>query len=55
MKKEEKIIAIRILKKLHSLRKIGASHTAIENIPKGFPKHLRGDVRKIAEKLIKEG
>jgi hypothetical protein len=24
-------------------------HTAIENLPKGFPKHLRGQVKEVAE------
>jgi len=34
--------------------KWGGSHTSFDNLPKGFPGHLRGDVKKVAEKLIKE-
>ena len=36
-------------------RKWGHSHTSIENLKKGAPSHLRGDVDKEAHKLIKEG
>lgn len=45
----------RIIAKLYTLGYIGAVHTALDNIPKGFPKHLRGDVKKEAEKLIRKG
>jgi len=34
---------------------IGARHTSIDNLPKGFPKHQRREVVKAARKLIKEG
>lgn len=33
----------------------GGSHTSFDNLPKGFPKHLRGFVKDVAEELIKEG
>jgi len=34
---------------------IGERHTSEDNIPKGFPKHERGDVKKALKKLIKQG
>ena len=36
------------------MSKWGNSHTSFDNLPKGFPTHLRGDVKDIAKKLIKE-
>ncbi|MFH0986655.1 MAG: hypothetical protein V1911_01260 [Candidatus Micrarchaeota archaeon] len=33
----------------------GAKHTSFENLPKGFPKHLRGQVKNEAEELIRRG
>ena len=47
-------IASTLVRKLAYMGKWGASHTSFDNLPKGFPGHLRGDVKKIAEKLIKE-
>ena len=44
-----------ILRKLLADRIIGGRHTAIENLPKGFPKHLRGRVKEVAEDLVKAG
>lgn len=44
-----------LLRKLLADRIIGGRHTAIENLPKGFPKHLRGRVKEIAEDLVKDG
>lgn len=43
-----------LLRKLLRAGKIGASHTSFDNLPKGFPKHLSGEVKEEAEKLIKE-
>ncbi len=43
-----------ILRKLVSLGKWGGSHTSFDNLPKGFPKHLRGEVKEMAKELIKE-
>lgn len=48
-------IAKTLLHKLFRHGYIGAKHTAIENLPKGFPKHLHKEVMKTAEKLIKNG
>ena len=47
-------IAATLVRKLAYMGKWGGSHTSFDNLPKGFPGHLRGDVKKIAEKLIKE-
>jgi hypothetical protein len=33
---------------------IGGRHTSADNIPKGFSKHLRGDVKKALKKLNKK-
>ncbi|MBU1076427.1 MAG: hypothetical protein KKH98_03995 [Spirochaetes bacterium] len=30
-------------------------HMPIENAVKGFPKHLRGDIKKLIENLVKKG
>ena len=52
---QEEEIKIAIFRKLFVMKKIGASHTPFENIQKGFPKHLRGEVnRKIISELVKE-
>lgn len=48
-------IAKTILAKLYRHGYIGRRHTSIDNLPKGFPKHLRGDVKKVAKKLNKQG
>lgn len=50
---EEEIIRI-LLRKLVYLGKWGGAHTSRDNLPKGFPKHLRGDVKEVAKKLIKK-
>ena len=52
-KKEE--IERTILRKLAYMGKWGGSHTSFDNLPKGFPKHLRGDVKVVAKELIKRG
>jgi hypothetical protein len=44
-----------LLKKLRRRDNWGESHTALDNLPKGFPKDLRGSIKEIAENLIKEG
>jgi len=44
-----------ILRKMLMHRWIGGKHTAIENIPKGFPMHVRKDVARITQDLIREG
>jgi len=44
----------KILHKLTRLGKFSHSHTSIDNLPKGFPKELRGEVKENVEELIKE-
>lgn len=34
---------------------IGGKHTAVENLKKGFPKHMRGEVEDEVHKLINRG
>lgn len=34
---------------------IGGKHNAVENLKKGFPKHMRGEVEDEVHKLIKMG
>jgi len=45
----------RIIKKLKRHGYFGGRHTSFDNIPKGFKKHLWGDVKEAAEELITEG
>jgi len=44
----------KILHKLTRSGKFKHSHTSIDNLPKGFPKELRGRVKGEIEELIKE-
>jgi len=48
-------LEIVILQKMYEHNLIGEKHTSEDNIPKGFPKHLRGDVKKALDKLIRKG
>ncbi|MEA3342612.1 MAG: hypothetical protein U9Q92_00460 [archaeon] len=48
-------IRIAIIKKMVRMRLWGAKHTSIDNIPKGFPSHLRSEVKSEVQKLIREG
>lgn len=34
---------------------VGGRHTSINNLPKGFPKSDRGQVKSVADRMIKEG
>lgn len=34
---------------------MGGRHTDIENLKKGLPGHLKGDIKDAAKELIKEG
>jgi hypothetical protein len=34
---------------------IGDKHTTVENLKKGFPKHMRGEVEDMVHNLIKAG
>lgn len=51
---EEEIIRT-VLRKLVYLGKWGGSHTSIDNVPKGFPKEIRGKVKEVARELIEKG
>lgn len=43
-----------IVKKLFHHGYIGGRHTDIENLKKGLPGHVKGDVKEAAKELIKE-
>ena len=43
-----------ILRKLFYDRRIGGRHLGLEDLKRGFPSHLKGDVDKKLKKLIKE-
>ncbi len=45
----------KILHKMSRLGKFQASHTAIENLHKGFPGHEIGRVKRIVEQMKREG
>ena len=44
-----------VLRKMFNYGYIGEKHTAIDDLPRSFPKDQRGDVKKTVKKLIKEG
>ena len=44
-----------ILGKMLKDTRVGGRHTAVENLKKGFPKHLRGEVDTQIRMLIKIG
>lgn len=54
MKQNEEIPRA-LLRKLLYMGKWGGNHTGFDNLPKGFPKHLRGAVKEVARELIKSG
>ena len=43
-----------IVKKLFHHGYIGGKHTDIENLKKGLPGHVKGDIKDAAKELIKE-
>ena len=45
----------KILHKLTRMGKFKASHTSIDNLPKGFPKDVRGRVKALITEMKKEG
>lgn len=47
----EKVILAKMLR--HGY--IGGKHTSEDNIPKGLPKHIRGEIKKALKNLIREG
>ncbi len=51
---KDKIIK-KILMKLSRREYWGGAHTSFDNLPKGLPTHYRGDAKKLANELIKEG
>ena len=51
---EDKIKAT-LLYHLRRKKVIGGVHTPFDTLKKGFPSHIGKDVKKIAEKLIKQG
>ncbi|MBW2991119.1 hypothetical protein KY348_05455 [Candidatus Woesearchaeota archaeon] len=51
----EKQLEKDLLRKLLHRKFIGAKHTSIDNLPKSFPKHIRGEVKKAIKDLIKKG
>jgi predicted phosphatase len=44
-----------ILSKMLRHGYIGSKHTSEDNIPKGLPRHMYGDVRKALKNLIRQG
>jgi len=44
----------KILHKLTRMGKFKHSHTSLDNLPKGFPKELRGEIKSSVKNLIKE-
>ena len=49
------LIKGKVLHKLTRMGKFEHSHTSIDNLPKGFPKHIRGRVKYCVADLIREG
>ncbi|MEM2873048.1 MAG: hypothetical protein QXD82_02630 [Nitrososphaerales archaeon] len=48
-------LKLTILERLYRRGKIGASHTSIESVVRGLPKHMRGNAKKVVRQLIKDG
>lgn len=44
-----------VLDKMFNYSMIGGKHTAVENLKKGFPKHMHGEVEVAIRILIKTG
>ena len=51
----DKQVKGKILHKLTRKGKFEHSHTALDNLPKGFPPDLRGLAKDMSQELIKEG
>ena len=43
-----------ILEKMYAHVFIGEKHTSADNVPKSFPKHMRGEVKKALKSLIRQ-
>lgn len=50
----EETIRITLLRRLAKHGYWGGRHTAFDNLHKGFPRHLGKEIKKIAEKIIKQ-
>ena len=48
-------LELTILERLYRRGKIGASHTSIESVVRGLPKHMKGDAKKAVKQLTKDG
>lgn len=48
-------LEIALLRKMYLHNFIGEKHTSADNIPKGFPKDQRGEIKKALKKLIRNG
>jgi hypothetical protein len=44
-----------VLEKMLRHGYIGGKHTSEDNIPKGLPKHMHGEVKKALKKIVKAG
>lgn len=51
---EKEVIIASIFRKLFWMKKIGASHTSFDNLPKGFPRNMWKDIKKIGKELIRK-
>jgi len=52
---DSRLVKAKILQKLARTGKWEHSHTALENLSKSFPKHLRGMALQAANELMREG
>ncbi len=48
-------IRVEVLRKMLRHRWIGGKHTSLDNLPKGFPQHVRSDVSRVVKDLIRDG
>ncbi len=48
------IVTRQILRKMYYDGYVGARHTSVDNLQKGFPKHERGNANDAAQKLIRQ-
>ena len=48
-------LEIAVLRKMYMHNFIGEKHTSADNIPKGFPKHQRGEIKNSLKKLTRQG
>ncbi len=51
----EEWIKATLLYHLRNKQVIGGVHTHFDTLTRGFPKHLKGEVKEVAKQLIKEG